>query len=390
MKNTSAWILIQCASTINILAAIIIAHQLAPADFGKFATMSAALMMITSVLNPLSNELAHLVSSKHALNYLALRNRSGIALLLCGAVAACGCASIIESLLDGILLTVLLPLSMIVAAWTTGILAGLHRMAAVGIMQTLGSLAKFLIIVLCITSMPSFVMISWAYEVGFIIACGVSIYLIGRIPTVRSVEWNTHWGIIGGFFFLALPFSLDQTLIQSRFPDASGEYAAVMTYAKSLMLLAGPALTIAYSSALRDRHHTPIPVLCIKAFVLFTATTAPLGWILWKVLPVLFPLLLGSQYIHVMPNTGYALIAIGCHVVAYAIIQLAVLLSRWWIAPLLVLPAALQGTWLWTLQNPSIEELVLVSVWTFATQLVIAVVACIILTRIVKSRVAHA
>jgi hypothetical protein len=388
MKKTSAWILIQCASAINILAGIVIAHQLAPAEFGKFATMSAALMMITSVLNPLSNELAHLVSSKHALNYIALRNRTGIALLLCGAVAACSCASIIESSVDGILLAVLLPLSMVVTAWTTGILAGLHRMAAVGVMQTLGALAKFIVIALCITSMPSFVMISWAYEVGFIIACAVSIYLIGRIPTVRLLEWNTHWGIIGGFFFLALPFSLDQTLIQSRFPEASGEYAAVMTYAKSLMLLAGPALTIAYSSALRERHHTPIPRLCVKAFIVFTATTAPLGWILWKVLPALFPLLLGSQYTHVMSNTSYALIAIGCHVVAYAVIQLAVLLSRWWISPLLVLPAALQATLLWTLQNPSIEDLVLVSLWTFVAQLLIAVVACFALT--VRSRVAHA
>jgi hypothetical protein len=189
-------------------------------------------------------------------------------------------------------------------------------------------------------------------------------------------SWETHWGILGGFFCLALPFSLDQPIIQARFPDSSGEYAAVMTYAKSLLFVVGPGLTVAYSSALQARHSVALHRLSLRALILFTLATVVAGTVLWAALPILFPLLLGQQYLRLMPSAPTALVAIGFHVIGHAVIQVAVVACRWWMSLILVLPALLQGVWLFLLQNPSIDELVLVNLWTFGVQLVIALGMC--------------
>jgi O-antigen/teichoic acid export membrane protein len=376
MKKTSSWILIQCATALNIAAGIAIAHRLPPTEFGRFATMSAALMMMTSVLNPLSNELAHLVSAHHGIPAKALRSRSLLAAAICIGISIATCASITQSLQEGLLLFVILPVSMIAFTWICGALTGLHRMRTLGCAQTLGAALKLAIILVGFSLFPSFSLISWAYQAGFVVATAVGLSTLLPLTPAGAVAWRTHWGILGGFFCLALPFSLDQPIIQARFPNSSGEYAAVMTYAKSLMLLLAPGLTIAYSSALQARHSAGLHLLSLRALILFALATTLAVVGLWAALPILFPLLLGQQYLHLIPSAPAALIAIGFHVVGYAVIQLAVLVSRWWISLILIVPALLQATWLSVLQTPSIDDLVRVNLWTFGAQLVVALGMC--------------
>lgn len=376
MKKISSWILIQCATAMNIAAGIVIAHRLPPSEFGRFATMSAALMMMTSVLNPLSNELAHLISAQHGVSARALRSRSLFAAAICIAICAASCASITHSLQEALLLFAALPATIVGFTWICGALTGLHRMRALGTAQALGAATKLAVILACISIFPSFALISWAYQIGFVVAASIGIFALRPSTPTGATTWKTHWGLLVGFFCLALPFSLDQPIIQARFPNSSGEYAAVMTYAKSLMLVLGPGLTIAYSSALQARHSVSLYVLSLRALILFALATAATGAALWVALPILFPLLLGHQYLHLIPSVPTALLAIGFHVIGFSVIQLAVLVCRWWISLILIIPALLQAGWLFALQNPSIDDLVRVNLWTFGVQLVIALGMC--------------
>ena len=79
MNALIAWALIQGSNALNIIAGIIVAHLVVPYDFGRFATLSAAITIMTAVLNPMINELAQKIAAHRIIERGALRSRTYIA-----------------------------------------------------------------------------------------------------------------------------------------------------------------------------------------------------------------------------------------------------------------------------------------------------------------------
>ena len=374
MRNIILWLLIQSATALNIVSGIIVARVLEPQEFGRFATMSAALIMTTSILNPLINELAHLVARERSINMPALVRRTLHAALVCSVVSLLACLSIASSARQALVVALVIPVSLIAQSWATAVLTGLNHMVVLGVAQLFGAIAKVGLIMAFTTASTTWLEVSWAYIAGFVLTALVAGFYASSIPRQTTTSWVINWDIVSGFFLLALPFSLDQALVQRWFPNSSGPYAALMTYAKSVMLLAAPALTIAYSSALRISVSSHA---YLKQLRFFAALSFGIVGALWIFQPFLFPLLLGSQYGMVTDYVPIALIAIGLHVCAYSIAQLVILRNQRWFSLALLAPISLQTLYLWTLENPSLRALALTNVFTFAAQLAIACIPLI-------------
>lgn len=367
MNNWLAWILIQGSNACNILVGIVLARALTPTDFGRFATMTASLTIFTALLNPLINELAHAISSSSGIPRRAFLKRTmwvGVGGVTLSVIT---CASITTTWLDQLVILLALPLSMIAWSWMNGVVIGRGEMLLLGRAQGLGALSRILIVCAVVSLAPSLVGIAAAYVMSFVVMALVVVPCARRSNYAQDGAWNTNWSLVVGFFLLAAPFSIDQPLIQLWFPAMSGDYAAIMTYAKSIMLLASPALTIAYSSALQRSSCQ----MCSSSFVkllLFVVATAGFFWLCRD---ILFPLLLGPQYVSLLPHIGYAIVAISCHVLAYGVAQARLARRPGGFVALLALPLVIQALALRALSNPSPSDLVGVAVSVFALQLAI-------------------
>lgn len=381
MKNLAAWTLSQLANATNIVAGIVIAHALSPTEFGRFATMAASLTIMCSILNPLMNELAHFVSKSGTIHMDSLRKRTLASLIACVAIAVFTCRTISHGVLDALVLYVALPITLLASTWVIGILIGLHRMRLVGAVQLVSAGTKVALLGVGLLYLPSLAMVSWAYALSFIVTVVLALAIVGRVPAEHDRDADIQWGIVAGLFLLALPFSLDQAFVQAWYPAISGDYAAVMTYAKSVVLIAAPALTIAYSSAIKRSAEAIRLADFAKLVAIFAAGAAPLATLFWLLHPFLFPLLLGSQYAHVMGSVGIALLAMTLHVVAFSVIQVFVIRARWIGIVALAIPVAIQATLLKTLETPTVASLVSIGAWTFLVQLFLALAMLWIPTR---------
>jgi O-antigen/teichoic acid export membrane protein len=382
VKNWLAWTLIQGSNACNILVGILLARALAPYDFGRFATMTASLTIFTALLNPLINELAHVIASPAGIPRGALTKRTVWVSLGGILLSVATCASITGDWFDRVVILLALPLSMVGWSWMNGILIGKNEMLLLGRAQSVGALLRILIVCAVIAFSPTLFGVAIAYIVSFIVMALVVIPFAGGIRWTVDGEWNTNWSLVIGFFLLAAPFSLDQPLIQLWFPSMSGEYAAVMTYAKSIMLLASPALTMAYSSALQ-RHD---PRASMSTFLKLSLFVAGAAGFFWLCSPIFFPLLLGPQYVNLLPLIGYAVVAISCHVISYAVAQVSLAHRPGWFVAILGLPLVTQTLYLRTLVSPSLTDLLGVSIAVFALQLAVCLGYQMLLSRVQKAQ----
>ncbi len=381
MRNWLVWTLIQGANACNIITGILIAHALTPDDFGRFATMAASLTILAALLNPLINELAHSVSQVGGISYHALGTRSLWTGLAGITMAMATCLSITRTWTEQLTMLLVLPLSMISWSWMTGILIGKNEMPLLAKAQSVGALFRLVVVGAVLTVSPALSYLALAYVISFVAMT------LSAAPAVRSLQpasqdlWKTNWGLVVGFFLLAAPFSLDQPIVQLWFPALSGNYAAVMTYAKSIMLLSSPALTIAYSSALQRRATRISPA----AFVKLVLSVAGVAGFFWLSRPLFFPLLLGPRYLDLLPMVGYALLAISFHVISYALAQVQLAGRALRLIVVLSIAPITQALCLKALSAPTLEDLCMVSVVVFAVQL--CVVLCV---SVLPSRASHA
>lgn len=368
MRNWLPWTLIQGSNACNVLVGVLLARALSPEDFGRFATMSACLAICTALLNPLINELAHSISQSSGLSCKALARRTawvGIG----GMLLSLGtCYAITTTPLERFMVLIALPLSVVSWSWMMGFLIGRDNMRLLGIAQGVGALLRLLIVLVVAAVSPTLLGIAAAYVSSFMLMAVVA--SPATRGELRSGEgaWRTNWRLVVGFFLLAAPFSLDQPLIQLWFPLVSGSYAAIMTYAKSIMLLASPGLTVAYGSALlrRESRVSPIALTKLCAFV------AVIGGFFWLFRSLLFPLLLGPLYVDLIPFVGYTVVAIGCHVIAYAIAQVQLARGSTGLMVALAIPPTFQALCLSALSAPSLSDLSALALGVFSVQVGIA------------------
>jgi len=364
VRSWLPWTLIQGSNACNVLVGVLLARALSPDDFGRFATMSASLAIYSALLNPLINELAHSWSHTPGVSVRALGRRT-VWVSLGGILLSVGtCYAITTSALESFLILIALPLSVVAWSWMMGFLIGRDNMRLLGIAQGSGALLRLVIVMVVATVSPTLLAIAAAYVSSFLLMSVVA------TPAARGARLHdegalqTNWRLVVGFFLLAAPFSLDQPLIQLWFPDISGNYAAIMTYAKSIMLLASPGLTIAYGSTLRRRESHVSPVTLIRICVFVVA----IGGVFWLFRSLLFPLLLGPRYVDLIPFVSYAVLAIGCHVIAYAIAQVQLARSSPWLTVALVIPPLVQALCLGELSAPSLDQLSTVALCVFTIQ----------------------
>jgi len=246
----------------------------------------------------------------------------------------------------------------------TGFLIGRDNMRLLGIAQGFGALLRLALVLVVAAVSPTLLVIAAAYVSSFLLMALVATPA-ARGARLRDEEASqTNWRLVVGFFLLAAPFSLDQPLIQRWFPQTSGGYAAIMTYAKSIMLLASPGLTMAYGSTLQRREsHVPLVILARLC-----AFTVAIGGFFWLFRSLLFPLLLGPRYVDLIPFVGYTVVAIGCHVVAYAIAQIQLTSGSTWLIVALAIPPVIQALCLGALSAPSLSDLSAVALCVFAVQ----------------------
>lgn len=373
MKSAFAWGLIQGANALHIIAGILIAHIVSPSDFGRFATLSAALTIMLSILNPLINETAQRIASSRGVHLPSLTKRSIYSIITCVIIATLSCATIVEGGAQKLFAYAILPIAIVGHSWVIGALSGLHRMITSGATQIASATARIAILAPFLYYAPSFSGVLWSYAACFVITILLAWPLLGKHLNWRdSTPWNTNWVLIAGFFTLALPFSLDQTIIQALHPHLSGDYGALMTYAKSVMLIASPALTIAYSAAVQTSVTRKDTTTHIKIAALVALLATLLASALWLAHPYLFPLLLGPKYPHIMPHLSVALAAIAMHVISYYLVQLLLLTSPLWLCALLAIPALLQCYLLSALNNPAVSDLARTSLIVFTLQLALA------------------
>jgi O-antigen/teichoic acid export membrane protein len=377
MQSLLAWGLAQGANALNIIAGVIVAHLASPSDFARFATLSAALAIISAALNPMINEIAQRVSIHRGLELLALRSRSYIAVCAAIVISICACASIVTSGLDALLIYLLIPVAFVAQSWVLGILYGLHRMVASGAVLCVAGVARVVTLGALISVGAAFTGATISYLIYFLITVLCAPYLLSvHLKKSGETSWDTNWRLIIGFFLLSLPFSVDQPIVQALFTDISADYAALMTYARSVMLLASPALTIVYSASLqRDSENVATAkesVSMIKTLTILSSLAFGLAAILWIVHPFLFPLLLGDKYLHVTPNLALALAAIALHVISYFLVQRLLLSCSWRLCAVLAIPFILQAILLASLKSPSISDLTSTAVAVLTTQTLIA------------------
>jgi hypothetical protein len=376
MNTFFAWGLSQGANALNVLAGIIIAHIVSPYEFSRFATLSAALTIMSAVLNPMVNEIAQRVARDQAITLTTLRTRTIFAITACCTVAICACASIVTGLFEATLTYILIPVLLVGQSWATGFFYGLHRVIAVGAILCTSSVMRVVSLLGFLHLGVIFGGIALSYLTGFIVTVIISQQLLLRHwRAAPEEEHTTNWKLLCGFFLLALPFSVDQPIVQAIFPDSAADYAALMTYARSVMLLAGPALTLVYSASLQRqsgqqqrRHAGLLPSLPIAA-----GLAGGLALALWFSHPLLFPLLLGSKYIHVTTHLSLALLGMTFSVIAYFLIQRLLLSCTWLLCATLAIPPLVQAVLLVSFSAPSIAQLTMVSVVTFTLQCVIAI-----------------
>lgn len=379
-----AWSLSQAATALNVLAGIIIARTVSPTEFGRFATLSAALAIMTAVLNPLINEIAERFATHRAIAPKALLSRSLLAILLCCSIAKLSCTAIVNSNLEAALVYLFIPTALVAHSWITGVLYGLHKMITAAALLCAASALRIAVLALALFAFSAqFLGVSLSYFAYFIVTIATSRYLLTR-EMVQSTEvlWRTNWRLICGFFLLALPFSVDQPIIQRLFPESSADYAALMTYAKSLVLLASPALTLVYSAELQRNAGklatSNLPRKFMRSLAITTGLVSSLALMLWVLRPFLFPILLGSKYLHVTPNLGLALIAMALYVIAYFLIQRILIACQVWLLIALAIPPLAQSILLTTQNTPSISHLTSISIVVFTIQCLIALIAAAI------------
>jgi O-antigen/teichoic acid export membrane protein len=377
MNTILAWSLSQGANALNVLAGICIAHIVSPYEFSRFATLSAAIAIMSAVLNPMINEIAQRVARDRIIEITALRSRTLFAIATCCGIGVIACASIVTTSLEAALVYVLIPILLVGQSWAVGFFYGLHRMVAVGSVLCVASILRLVILLGLMWTGFIFGGIALSYLVGFLLTVIASQYLLSsHIRASRSKDWTTNWKLLCGFFLLALPFSVDQPIIQAIFPESSADYAALMTYARSVMLLAGPALTIVYSTLIQHQSDQQLlsksPGL-LSSLLIATILAGGLALTLWLCNPILFPLLLGSKYLHLTPYLATALAAMALCVVSYFLVQRLLLSCTWWLCAALALPVIVQGLLFALRSTPSIAQLTVVSVVTFSLQCAIAV-----------------
>jgi hypothetical protein len=372
---TAAWFLIQGANALSIACGILIAHSASPFEFARFATLSAALAIMTSFLNPLINELAHRIAGSRALQPAALLRRTAYSAVVCAGIAAATCKPIVSSPLEALLLCFALPLSLVGHSWVFAMLSGLHRMIAYGWTMLTGSVIRICVLIPFLLADPHLTGFAWSYLAGFITTLILARPLLrSHVGETPDTAWGTNWVLLVGFFLLALPFSLDQPLIQALFPEMAADYAAVMTYSKSVMLLASPALAIAYSSALQVDYGSASGARRLRLALTVAGLATTFAFVLWGIHPWLFPILLGPKYLHVMPMLVTTLPAIALYVVSYYLLQVLLITARWWICGLLLIPSLLQVILLATTKSPQLSQLVHISVAVFGIQFILACV----------------
>jgi O-antigen/teichoic acid export membrane protein len=375
-SSATAWALIQGGNALSIVCGILIARTVSPYEFARFATLSAALAIMTSFLNPLINELAHRVAATRAIHPNALIKRTAYSSAICMAIATTACLSIVRQPLEIFLVCIAIPLSLVGHSWIFAILSGLHRMIAYGWTLVASSVVRLGILIPFLITTPHLAGFAWSYLAGFVVTVLLARICLGpRLQHETTDGWSTNWVLLLGFFLLALPFSLDQPIIQLLFPDRAADYAAVMTYGKSVMLLASPALAIAYSSALQVGKSSPSSMRSLPPIVVVVLLATLFAFALWVIHPWLFPLLLGTQYLHAMSQLSIALPAMALYVVSHYLLQILLISSRWWICILLVIPSLLQILLFARLSEPTITQLMSVSLCVFAVQFVFACVA---------------
>lgn len=384
--SLTAWLLAQGANLANILAGVIVAHLASEQDFSRFATLSAALAIMTAALNPLINEIAHHVAKKRALEPSLLRSRSYLAATVCILVALASCSSIVLTPFDAALVYLLIPLALIAQSWSCATLSGLHRMVALNSLLCMAAAIRLFILALATALGSPFNGVTLSYLSSFVSVLLATSYIAKDIfrgdATHDNAKLETNWVLITGFLLLALPFSIDQPIIQATNSAIAADYAALMTYAKSVMLLAGPAIALIYSAAVQPAAKAKSSDLTseIKRVVISLAIAAALAVTLWLVSPLLFPLLLGAKYLHVSSELGLALSGMALYVVSYLMIQRRLLSSGWGLCLALGVPVMLQSTLLAlvSLGSPSLSTLTAVSFITFLAQFVISLLAGLI------------
>lgn len=378
MNAILAWSLSQGANALNVIAGIIVAHLASPYEFSRFATLSAAIAIMSAILNPMINELAQRVARHGAIETPALRSRTIFALAACSIIAVCACTSIVTTTFEAIVVWVLIPLFLVGQSWGSGMFYGLHRMVAFGAVQCVGSLLRVATLLGLLSIGVTFSGVTLSYLVFFFMTIATSRYLFAehRI-TSGPGTWDTNWRLLCGFFLLALPFSVDQPIVQTFLPSVSADYAALMTYAKSVMLLASPALSLVYSASLQRRapDHDAERMRILSPLTIASGLAGILACALWIAHPFLFPLLLGTKYSAVTPHLALALLGMALYVVSYFLLQRILLSCRWWLCVALALPPLVQGALLASQEMPNISSLVTISLVTFSLQCAVALVA---------------
>jgi hypothetical protein len=382
-----AWMLAQGANLANVLASVIVAHLASAHDFSRFATLSAALAIMTAALNPLINEIAHHVAQKRLISRSILRSRSYLAASVCLTLSFASCRSITSSSFDALLVYLLIPLALIAQSWSCGILSGLHRMVTLSSVMCLGGALRLIILSSAIGLGYPFKGVTLSYLTSFIAVLLATSYLTKDIIRGRdrndggNNKLDSNWVLVSGFLLLALPFSLDQPIIQATNSAIAADYAALMTYAKSVMLLAGPAIALIYSAAVQPSAKIKSSHIKgdIKRIATSLAIASTLAAILWLIHPLLFPLLLGAKYLHVSSELGLALSGMALYVVSYLIIQRLLLSSSWLLCLALGVPVILQSALLVLVSrgSTSLSVLTAVSFITFAVQFVISLSAAL-------------
>ena len=375
MNALTAWALIQGSNALNIIAGIIVAHLVVPYDFGRFATLSAAITIMTAVLNPMINELAQKIAAHRIIERGALRSRTYIAVAACCLISFLSCASIVSTRFEAITVYLLIPIVLVGQGWVCGILYGLHRMITAGAVLCASGAVRVGILVSLLYIWDAFGGISLSYLAGFLFTIVASFFFLGATTAKESeTAWITNWKLLFGFFVLALPFSVDQPIVQALFPNSSADYAALMTYARSVMFLASPALTLAYTASLQKESTGTEQRSSRRLSPLVTTAglASALALSLWLVHPFLFPLLLGKTYVHVTPHLAMALLGMTLYVISYFLVQRMLLACSWWLCGVLIIPLLIQALLLALQESPTIGHLTAISVVTFAVQCCIA------------------
>jgi hypothetical protein len=381
MNALLAWSLSQGANALSVIAGIIVAHLASPYEFARFATLSASLAIMSAVLNPIINEIAQRIALHQTIELRALRSRTGLAVLACCIIALCACATIVTNPFEALSVYLLIPASLVGHSWATGIFFGLHRMVAAGAVLCASGFIRVITLLALIYLGATFIGVTVSYLAGFIITISASRFLLAENNRGESTAaWTTNWKLICGFLLLALPFSVDQPIVHALFPSISADYAALMTYCRSVMLLASPALTLVYSASLQreaSQHHSGLPTPR-SPLALASALAVGLASILWLVHPLLFPMLLGRNYMHVTPYIALAILGMALYVISYFLIQQMLLSCRWGLCIALAIPPIIQAglfNLLPLVTTPSLALLTGISVVTFAVQCLLALAA---------------